>query len=124
MLVANDLSAHHINNVFGDVFRVVTNSLEVVVDFQDRDDQPKIRGDGLVQRQQFEAFLFQFDFALIDDDVVANDFLGEFPIGLLDGINRQLDLIFDLITEFNDVAVELIDGTNKMSGHDEFPIPG
>ena len=60
----------------GDIDDDVTDALEVVVDFEDGDDEPQIARHRLVQGEDFQAFLFDGDFLGVDF-VIRGDEVGE-----------------------------------------------
>ena len=79
----------------GDIHRHVADPLQIVVDFQGRDDQAQIGGHRLVQGQGFQALFLDFDLKVIDFQIAINYFAGQGLVAIQNGLHGRLDLVFD-----------------------------
>ncbi len=63
----------------GYIYRLIAYSFQVIVDLYHRAQKTQIHGNGLVQGQDLETFLFDFYFRLINLIVLVYDLLRKLP---------------------------------------------
>ena len=67
---------------FADVDRKVANPFEIVIDFNGRDDDPQVNSHGLMQSQQLEAAVVDFEVELVNRFIASYHFGHEVAVPL------------------------------------------
>jgi hypothetical protein len=76
----------------GDVHALVAHALDVLDDLQQRGDDAQVAGHRGLQRQQGEHALVDLEIAPVHPVVVGDDELRELDVGVLDRLDRAVDL--------------------------------
>ena len=77
-----------------DVDGLIADALEIVVDAGDRQDQAKIDSHQLVQGQELDHAVVDFELKFVDGVFFVEDALGELLVGVEDGVNGLVDGAF------------------------------
>ncbi len=97
------------HRAFADVGGEVADALQLAVDLDDGDEEAQIAGDRLVERQQLEALLFDLDLLLVDLEVADDDLARLVAIALLDGLERDAQVVLHEGSKREDLALELVE---------------
>ncbi len=73
----------------------VSDSFEIIINFEYCNDEPEIACDGLVEGEDLETFFFNTDFHIIDFFIRLDDFFSEISITLVDGLYGQSKILLD-----------------------------
>ena len=74
-----------------DVHALVSHALEAVEHVQQRRDQPQVRGDRGLSREQGQDFLVHLQVAAVDAVVVGHDQLGQLDVLVLDRLHSPVE---------------------------------
>ena len=103
----------------GDVDGLIADALEVVVDAGDGEDEAEVGGHQLMQREELEDAVVDFELELVDLAFFVEDALGELFVGVENAVNGLVDgplgerahpeeAFFDDVEVFFEVAFHLI----------------
>jgi hypothetical protein len=104
-----------------DVDGLVADALEVVVDARNGEDEAKVGGHQLMEREELDDAIVDFELKLVDLIFFVKDALGELFVGVEDGVDGLVDgalgerahpeePFFDDVEIFFEVAFHLILG--------------
>ena len=102
-----------------DVDGLVADALEIVVDARDGEDEAEIDGHQLMEREELDDAVVDFELELVDGVFFVEDALGELFVGVEDGVDGLVDgalgeaahpeqAFFDFVQIFFEVAFHLI----------------
>ena len=100
--------ALHPNGRLRDGNRMVAHPLQITGCLQDSDDCTKVARYRLLQGNDFQRFLFQFQFEFIDFGIRFNDFLGQFPVMGDEGPDCLVDLSKNLISHSIELVMQFV----------------
>ena len=109
----------HARHALSDVDGHVSDAFDFSVDFEDGDDLAQVAGNGLVQSQNFQAFLLNGDFRLVDFAVLADDLLGNVKQMVDDGFNSEVNRVLDPGSLVGEHVLEVADSLDEMRLHVE-----
>jgi hypothetical protein len=103
----------------GNVDREIPDTLQIIVHFQNDDDIAKIGGDGLVQRENFQALILDNHFLLIEIVVTVYDFLSQVLVGGHERDEGLVQILFDSGAVGKQPFAERVNVFDQVSGHGE-----
>jgi hypothetical protein len=104
-----------------DVHGLIADALEIVVDARDGEDEAKVGGHQLMEREYLDDAVVDFELKLVDLIFFVKNALGELFVGIQNAVNRLMDgalcerahpeeSFFDDVEIFFEVAFHLILG--------------
>jgi hypothetical protein len=99
----------HKHRPLGDIRRQVSDPFQIGIDLEYRRDAAQIDRYGLVQRQHFQAFLFDLHVAPINIVVAGQDELGEVRAALPEGSASLVNRFLDARRQRQNVPVKLFE---------------
>jgi hypothetical protein len=116
----------------GDVDGLIADALEVVVDARDSEDEAEVGGHELMEREDLNDAVVDFELKLVDLIFFVEDALGELFVGIENAVNGLMDgalgerahpeeSFFDDVEIFFEVAFHLILG--EFRGEALLPLP-
>ena len=94
---------------FGDVDREIADTLEVGVDLHRRDDGAKVRRHRLMQRQQLEAAVVDFNVQLVDGAVAVEHPRHSLRVPPHEAVDRRADAILRQAAHFEQSRLQLFE---------------
>jgi hypothetical protein len=95
----------------------VADPLEVGVDLDGRDNRAQVRGHRLMQRQQHEAAVVDFDVQRVERPVAPHHALEQRPIPLDEPLDRKAHLLFSEAAHFEQPRLALLELFAEMRHH-------
>jgi hypothetical protein len=83
--------AEDAQGALGDVDGLIADAFEIVVDARDGQDETKIDGHELVEREKLNDAVVDFHLELVDGVFFFENALSELFVGLQDGVNGLVD---------------------------------
>jgi hypothetical protein len=125
-----------LRNVHG----LIADALEIIVNAGNREDEAQVGGHELVESEELNDAVVDFELKLVDGVFFIEDTLGELFIGIEDGVNRLMDgalgeaahpekALFELVQVLFEVSfhnglslcVEVVAATRNQSNNESHP---
>ena len=104
-------------DALGDAGGEIADSFEVVINFENGDDEAEVIRDGLMKGEDFLAFLFDAHFGFINKFVGFYDLFCEIRIVRINGFNGAVQVLLDQPAEGEEVSIQVVDFTNEELSH-------
>ena len=108
----------HQNGALGNVAAEVGHALHGGVDFDAGDDGAQITRYGLVEGQEFQAFLLDADFLAVDDFIVGHDAASLLGIAGAEGLDGVVDGAFGQFALGGNLGAQGIEFVDEVLFHD------
>ena len=89
-----------------DVYRVITDPLQIARDLDGADDEAEVASHGLLQRQQFDSQRLDLDFQQVDFAIALDYRIGLVLVAREQGVNGQIDQLFRAGRHFKQPLLE------------------
>jgi hypothetical protein len=100
---------------------LIANALEIVIDSRDGQDQAEIRGHELVQREELDDAIVDFDLEFIDGVFFFQDALGQLFIRFQNGVNRLVHRPLRQAPHPKQALLQFVQVLFEVPFHEAFP---
>ena len=114
--------AQDANGGLGDVDGLIADAFEVIVDARDREDQTEVGSHQLVEREELDDAVVDFELQFIDGVFFIEDAFGKLLVGVQDRVDRLVNGAFGEAAHPQEALFELVQIFFKVAFHDVFSL--
>jgi len=104
-----------------DVHGLVTDAFEIVVDAGDGEDEAEVSGHQLMEGEELDDAVVDFELKFVDGVFFVEDALGKLFIGFEDGVDGLMDGAFGEATHPEQALFQFVEISFEVAFHEPFP---